>query len=48
MAKLLLIWLGFFFSKIGKNILEPSQLLTCFFGKGKVHNQIGPKLLDPI
>jgi hypothetical protein len=47
MAKLLLTWLGFSFSKIGKNILEPSQLLlTCCFGKRK--DQIGPKLLDPI
>jgi hypothetical protein len=36
MAKMLLTWFRFVFPKIGKNILEPSQLLlTCFFGKGK-------------
>jgi hypothetical protein len=49
MAKMLLTWFRFIFSKTGKNILESSQLfLTCFFGKGKVHDQIGPKLLNPI
>jgi hypothetical protein len=49
MAKMLLTWFRFVFSKTGKNISKPSELLfTCFFGKGKVRNQIGPKLLDPI
>jgi hypothetical protein len=48
MSKMLLTWFRFVFSKTRKNILEPSQLLlTCFFEKRKVHNQIGSKLLDP-
>jgi hypothetical protein len=37
----------FFKSKIGKKVLEPSQLLFgCFFGRKIVQNELGPNILS--